>query len=521
MLTARPVSNLLILLVLFLASLPSLAATLAVDREDPNCDDTTGAPFCRIQPAIDAALFGDTINIAAGTYLGAAGASAVIVVPAGKSLTLRGAGADSLILRGSDQGRRGIIVQPGAALSISGFSVSGAALGLDSEHGAGVKNLGQLTLSSCIIDRNTSAGNGGGIYSESVLIIDNCTISNNASLRAGAVSQNSGGGGIYASGRFELRNSVLYDNQAAFGGGGVMLDDTAAPASATISNSRILRNVAKQGGGILSRVDLTLRHSSIFTNSASLDGGGSGGGVVIESAVSANIVNSLIYYNQAYTGGGGLFHGAAASVNIYSSSIINNTTLGGNGGGIYADKNAGVVTLGNSLISGNRDRGVSATDPESPDCSGTLQSLGYNLLASSRNCRLTTAAGDLEDVDARLKISSAGGGTAQLITVALGSDSPAIDRGNPNGCLDQLQIAIAADLAGNNRTLDGDQDGVARCDIGAFEAVPGPAQVTPPAPDPDPGAGPVNTAAASSGGGGALASWGLGLLWAWRRLLLR
>jgi hypothetical protein len=44
-------------------------ATHNVDAGNPACNDTTGAPFCKIQAAINAASAGDRIEIAAGSYI--------------------------------------------------------------------------------------------------------------------------------------------------------------------------------------------------------------------------------------------------------------------------------------------------------------------------------------------------------------------------------------------------------------------------------------------------------------------
>lgn len=49
-------------------ALPAWAASRNVDGANLACSDVTGTPYCAIQPAIDAASPGDTINVAPGTY---------------------------------------------------------------------------------------------------------------------------------------------------------------------------------------------------------------------------------------------------------------------------------------------------------------------------------------------------------------------------------------------------------------------------------------------------------------------
>lgn len=501
----RQLAKLVITTFLTLVSATTLAATLNVNNQTSDCNDIIGAPYCQIQPAIDAALSGDSINIASGSYFSQGLNPAVMVIPTGKSITVIGAGTDNTHLIGDDQGHRGIIVQTGATASISDFSITGVTLSLDDKaHGAGIQNLGALTLSNCLIDGNTTAGNGGGIYSESTLSVTNCIISNNNANRTNTLDENSGGGGIYATGQFELHDSVLYANQAVYAGGGLMLDNLAVTNNATVINSRLLKNHAKLGAGIHSKVDLTLAHSSVLINNANISGGGYGGGLAIETQVVTHIINSLIYFNQADGDGGGIFHGNAAEINIYSSSIVNNSTLHGSGGGIFTNQRSGTVTLSNSLLSGNRDRGVSATNPDAPNCAGTLQSLGYNLVANTRNCYLASQSGDIQNTDAKLKIISNGGNEQQSIVMTLSDNSPAIDQGNPNGCLDQSSKNIALDLVGNKRNQDGNTDGAPRCDIGAFEAPDLlPAVAIPQAKDSPAISGPPTSP--DSGGGG---SWG-------------
>ena len=63
--------------------------TWYVDINDGACNDVTGAPFCTIQAAINAAYTGDTIEVAAGTYAEALNVNAGVTINgAGEGLTI-------------------------------------------------------------------------------------------------------------------------------------------------------------------------------------------------------------------------------------------------------------------------------------------------------------------------------------------------------------------------------------------------------------------------------------------------
>ena len=50
------------------------------------------------------------------------------------------------------------------------------------------------------------------------------------------------------------------------------------------------------------------------------------------------------------------------------------------------------------------------------------------------------------------------------------SYSPALDAGNPAGCLDEKGLSLGGDQRRARRVVDGpDGDSVARCDIGSYE----------------------------------------------------
>ena len=110
--------------------------------------------------------------------------------------------------------------------------------------------------------------------------------------------------------------------------------------------------------------------------------------------------------------------------------------------------------------------GRSASDIGGPWLSG-----GYNLIGSSSGMTITgDTATNILDVDPLLAPLADNGGPTP--THALLPGSPAIDAGNPTACFALDGTPLLVDQRGVFRPLDGDGDGTARCDIGAFEYSP-------------------------------------------------
>jgi hypothetical protein len=223
-----------------------------------------------------------------------------------------------------------------------------------------------------------------------------------------------------------------HGNSGRFGGG---IFNGAGTGTLTLTTSTVSGNTGGIGGGIANNGKLTLTNSTVSGNSANGEGGG--------------------IYNFVHQG----------TVNLFNSTITNNhanADFSGNesGGGVF---NAGppvTINFQSSIIAGNFSGFAVASD-----CSGTINSNGFNLMGTTMLCTVT--GGGVTVADPLLGPLQDNGGPTQ--THALLSGSPAIDGGNPGGCRDNLGALLTTDQRGFPRPADGNHDSVAACDIGAYE----------------------------------------------------
>ena len=235
------------------------------------------------------------------------------------------------------------------------------------------------------------------------------------------------------------------------------------------------------GGGIANSGTLAITNSTISSNTSGGDGAG-----IESSAGTVNLRNCTISGNFADGDGGGLSM-SGGTMTLSNVTIASNTADFGDGGGV--SRTGGTLNANNSIIAGNTD-----TDGEAPDCNGTLVSQGYNIIQKTLLCDITgITTGNKTGQNPQLELLQDNGGPTD--TRALPASSVAIDAGNPAAPGSGGSTCQATDQRGQSRPLDGNGDGSATCDIGAFE------RVQPPTPTPTPTLTPTQTPTLTMGSG--------------------
>lgn len=196
-----------------------------------------GCAFASVQAAIDVANPGATLFLCAGTYQ-----EALFITD--KNVGLIGAGGQdgpiSTTLQGA--GDRSVVRTEASTVRLENLRISGGG----ETNGNGIQiNGGALELIGCTVSGNTGPENrlGGGIFNNS---------GSTLTLRNSVVSENEAtyGGGIYNAGTLSLIASEIRGNEAGLGGGigGGIYSSAALTVDTT---SRVTGNTAStKGGGI-------------------------------------------------------------------------------------------------------------------------------------------------------------------------------------------------------------------------------------------------------------------------------
>jgi CSLREA domain-containing protein len=244
------------------------------------------------------------------------------------------------------------------------------------------------------------------------------------------------GGGVWSSADLTMINVRVTDSNADTGGG-ICNSNVLTLIDVTLDN-----NTAADWGGAIDNAfaNAFVSNSTFRDNTA-----GDAGGAVCNENGFFEATNSTFAGNSAPSGG--MFWNSGTGI-FHSSTIADNAAL--NSQRAFINATGGVLEFSESLL--RNTPGGSCNTPTG------VMSLGYNL-DSGASCGLTST-GDRQGTNPKLDTLKNNGGPTK--TMALLSGSPAIDGGSSSNC-------PQTDQRGEARPADGDDDGQAACDIGAFE----------------------------------------------------
>jgi CSLREA domain-containing protein len=410
----------------------------------------------------DAGLTGD-LDVRGGLVLRGAGATATIIdggqlnrvvqVMAGANVTLQ----DLTIRNGlTHLSENGGGVKNAGTLSVIRSTITGNATFHDLVGsrccpqifvpGGGIYNTGTLSVTDSLVSANLAVGQGGGIANDGgTLHVLRTTLSTNSAecFRGGDLANCPGGegGGIANTGRVDVTQSTVDANSAADAGGGIWNSGVLNITASTVSHNTAAGDASDSsgGGGIFNSPTGALTATNITissNNSVHNKAGGPAGGVL--NLGNLTLVSATISANSADRDGGGL---------------VNTTAFNGP---------PAQLSLSMTIVAGNQALGVN------PDCGGEpVVSSGSNLIGDPTGCTINgVSTGNLLGANPRLGPLANNGGTTS--THALLTGSPALDAVKTGSCPTVDQRGVA-------RRQDGNLDGRAVCDMGAFELAPPPA----------------------------------------------
>jgi len=465
--------------------LPLSAAIHNVDNKNSLCNDLSGQPFCQISAALNAASNGDEIRIGSGIYFDN------LVID--KKILIAGI-EDQAVIIDADHRSNVIRVEPGVHAQIKNITLQHGS----AENGGGIYNEGSLLINNVNVINNVAKFSGGGIYNASSvsgsLFIKKSTVQFNQSLGNDVRNIKYGGGGIFSDAPLFIENSMIRNNVAVDNGGGIYsifsgrkkssdgekiaekLGISTKPkrqrtlnrkkdlGAVSIKQSDISHNQSNAGGGIYMHGVMKIKNATISHNYATNGLRSAGGGLFVHFDTTLDMSNVLLNFNKASFRGGGVRFYSVGIGKFHNVSIIDNAIeLGyGEGAGFFIIKGEKSLELGNTLIARNFVK-----EKILDDCRGNFISLGNNYLSSIKHCAGYDASLDIyQHYEPTQSIYQ---WNEKLQRYAVPVHSPLVDKGSQTNCVNALGKNIIDDVYGQKRRITTELNKNTGCSIGAIE----------------------------------------------------
>lgn len=302
-------------------------------------------------------------------------------------------------------------------LTLTNCNLSNCLAGHGAGGGAIFFQSGTATLTNCTLSNDTAGDDGGGIFTESTVNLTNCTLSND--------SAGNGGGGICTDTGTASVNVTrcTFSDDTAFQGGGIanVPGGTATVTQSTFSND--------SGSAFVNEATATVT-ASTFNNDSCVSGGG------FENLGTATLTNCTFSNDTSTSsssldGGGAIANVNAlggATLTVLNCTIANCSALNGSSGGGILVQTDTTLNLINTIVAENTATG------SGPDVSGSVNRADHNLIGDGSGMSIVTDQGgnligtSTALIDPRLGPLQNNGGPTQ--TLALLPDSPAIKAGD-------------------------------------------------------------------------------------------